>query len=62
MANVQSALAYVRAQVKISLLASETTTSFFLLLQALIVYHMHAKYMCIICTPKSISAYKLHAK
>ncbi len=35
---------------------------FFFLLQALIAYLMHAKYVCIICTPKSISANKLHAK
>ncbi len=40
---------------------SSTPTSFFLL-QTMIVYHMHSKHVCIICTPKSISVYKLHAE
>ncbi len=40
---------------------SSTATSFFLL-QAMIAYHMHSKHVCIICTPKSISAYKLHTE
>ncbi len=34
----------------------------FFLLQAMIAYHMHSKHVCIICTPKSISAYKLHTE